>query len=525
MKATLAWLAALLGTCAATAPLNVLLVSTVSTRSHYIWTNALVTGLLDRGHHVTELVIRAPAVHHANRTSFVVEAPTFSEDHGFDLEVTNIMSIWEEIPWIFGFTSESTRAAVESRAFADLKRHLKENKPKFDLFVIDYFMQEALIGLNAMIGRVPVVTYTAHNMPEDVLQLMGGPFMASLLPYQGVGADGGVPMTFMERAENMFRWLVYKLYVTWVDRPRINAVIAKVFPGAPTLEELEKDVALALVNTSPPLHGGMPTVPAVIEVGGLQARPARPLPADLQDWVSEENAPHGFVFMSFGTNVKSSMLRKDRRDAILRAFGRLKQRVLWKYETDDILDKLPPNVKLAKWLPQNDILGHPNIRCFVSHNGGLSTQEASYHGVPIVGVPFMVDQIGYSHKIEKIGIGRRVHYQSIQEESFYETVNDVANNPKYRENMRKVRQALRDQKETPLERAVWWIEYAARTGGAPNLRSPGLGLRWYELYMLDVLAAALLIAALAIWLLCYALASITRLLAPAAPVRGKAKAH
>ena len=49
------------------------------------------------------------------------------------------------------------------------------------------------------------------------------------------------------------------------------------------------------------------------------------------------------------------------RQAFVSAFSKLKQRVLWKYETET-MDNLPPNVKLSKWLPQQDVLGHPKIR-------------------------------------------------------------------------------------------------------------------------------------------------------------------
>ena len=90
----------------------------------------------------------------------------------------------------------------------------------------------------------------------------------------------------------------------FADGPLPGGFTRQWFPGSPTLAELEKDVAITLVNTSPPLHGGMPLVPTVVEVGGLQARPPKPLPKDLADWVDQKNAPHGFVFMSFGTNVK-----------------------------------------------------------------------------------------------------------------------------------------------------------------------------------------------------------------------------
>jgi glucuronosyltransferase len=44
------------------------------------------------------------------------------------------------------------------------------------------------------------------------------------------------------------------------------------------------------------------------------------------------------------------------RNAFLEAFSKLKQRVLWKWESDTLPGQ-PSNVKLGKWLPQSDILG------------------------------------------------------------------------------------------------------------------------------------------------------------------------
>jgi glucuronosyltransferase len=37
-------------------------------------------------------------------------------------------------------------------------------------------------------------------------------------------------------------------------------------------------------------------------------------------------------------------------------FSKLKQKVLWKWETEDMEGK-PANVMLKKWLPQQDVLG------------------------------------------------------------------------------------------------------------------------------------------------------------------------
>jgi hypothetical protein len=47
---------------------------------------------------------------------------------------------------------------------------------------------------------------------------------------------------------------------------------------------------------------------------------------------------------------------QEKRHAFLGAFSELPQKILWKWEAD-ILPGQPPNVKLGKWLPQQDILG------------------------------------------------------------------------------------------------------------------------------------------------------------------------
>lgn len=41
---------------------------------------------------------------------------------------------------------------------------------------------------------------------------------------------------------------------------------------------------------------------------------------------------------------------------LLEVLGSLQQRVLWKWD-EDTMEGLPPNVRLSKWLPQQDVLG------------------------------------------------------------------------------------------------------------------------------------------------------------------------
>jgi glucuronosyltransferase len=69
-----------------------------------------------------------------------------------------------------------------------------------------------------------------------------------------------------------------------------------------------------------------------------------------------EESSDGVVYFSMGSNLHSSNMKNATKNALLQAFSELKQRVLWKWETDSLPGK-SSNVKLEKCLPQSDILG------------------------------------------------------------------------------------------------------------------------------------------------------------------------
>lgn len=111
----------------------------------------------------------------------------------------------------------------------------------------------------------------------------------------------------------------------------------------------------------------------VISIGGAHIKPAKPLPTDIKKFIDE--AKHGVIYFSLGTIVQSSKLPKEKLAAFFDTFKNLKQRVLWKFE-DESLPGIPSNVMVRKWLPQNDILAHPNMVLFISHGGLFGTSES-----------------------------------------------------------------------------------------------------------------------------------------------------
>ncbi len=51
---------------------------------------------------------------------------------------------------------------------------------------------------------------------------------------------------------------------------------------------------------------------------------------------------------------------KETRDKFFNVFSRLKQKIVWKWESDDEDGEInvPKNIIFKKWLPQQDILGN-----------------------------------------------------------------------------------------------------------------------------------------------------------------------
>ena len=62
---------------------------------------------------------------------------------------------------------------------------------------------------------------------------------------------------------------------------------------------------------------------------------------------------------------------------------------------------------------------------------------------------------------------------------------------------------MRDQTESPLERAVYWIEYVIRHDGAPHLRTASHKLSFIQRNLLDVLMFILTLTFLFLFLVFY----------------------
>ncbi|KAF5304918.1 hypothetical protein FQR65_LT00802 [Abscondita terminalis] len=245
-----------------------------------------------------------------------------------------------------------------------------------------------------------------------------------------------------------------------------------------------RKVSLVLLNTHYSLQSPRPTVPQIIQVGGLQLQEPKELTGNLKTIMHE--ASGGAILFSLGSNVKSSNLNKTIIEDILKCFSKLPYTVLWKFEKSDLLN-IPKNVIISDWFPQRDLLAHKNMKLFVTHGGLLSITEAIYNGVPIIGIPFYGDQSANVAESVIKGYGVCVPYLDLSERTLFSAIVEVMNNSKYQNNAQKISRIFKDQPTKPLDTAIVWVEYVLRHEGAHHLKTSALKLHWLQLYLIDFL--------------------------------------
>lgn len=183
----------------------------------------------------------------------------------------------------------------------------------------------------------------------------------------------------------------------------------------------------------------------------------------------------------------------------------------------------PENVKISRWLPQQDVLGHPNIKLFITQAGLQSTEEAITNHVPLLALPFMADQHSNAKRITNLGIGLHLQFSSLAKEEFKNAILEITGNPKYKQKIKEISDLLDDRPMTGLERAMWWTEYVLRHKGAPYFRPAVVDMPWYEYFLLDVFGFLFVAFSVASYLAYATLKYLLRRIYALSPIKTKLK--
>nr|XP_054748735.1 UDP-glucuronosyltransferase 1A8-like [Lytechinus pictus] len=357
---------------------------------------------------------------------------------------------------------------------------LKESS--FDILIGDSFDGcDAMLSSYLGIPFIAVTTGTRYPLFNE--HTYGVPTPSSYVPF------GFFPfsdkMSFLERVGSFFEHHVIASLLGWSHFGALNEVKEKhgIAPGQ-SIQDLLGGAELWMCMTSFAFDFPRPTTPNWIELKGLTDSPLKPLPKEYADFV-DGSGDHGFIIFSLGTHF-SELPKPEMTEAFARVFSELPQRVIWRY-TGPRPRNLGNNTMLVKWMPQNDLLGHPKARLLIYHGGLAGIYEAIRHGVPMVIMPIFADQPSNAVRVEAKSMGRVIEKDSITYDVVREALTDVLEDPSYLENVQRYSGIYMDSLSKPDDVVVFWVENILKFGGS-HLRSRALELNFIQLHSIDVLA-------------------------------------
>jgi UDP:flavonoid glycosyltransferase YjiC (YdhE family) len=498
---------------------HVLFVHTLGTRSHLITMRPLVEELLHRGHRVTAIFFQSLKLGHENYTEIVI--PSMLEEV---MEATskkvmekgggNMMnpSIWL---WMYNFYKERFADLALDVVTTEPVKQLIRERPKIDVLV-------NLSPGNAFFAQIfdcPIIMFSPSAPHSVILRGTTNVINNSIQPFPI--APFIEPMSFLTRLQNhaivamtdmFFDWMIESMFPHQQEFLWEELGVEVAHPAGTLLER----VALLLASSHPITHGAWPHLPNLVEVGSLQLRPAGALPPDLQLFM--DSATEGAVLVSFGSSLKADQMPEEKIQVFVDTFKQLDMKVIWKWDVE--LPGLPANVLLSSWLPQQDLLAHPNLKVFVTHGGLGGLVEAIYHKTAVVGLPLSNDQKPNLLRAERHGYAIVLNYEELTAEDLVAATRRAAGDPVLAARLERVHAIYTDRQAPPRVTAAWWVEYVSRHGVADWLRSPGAEAPFLQRHHLDlllVLGLLLLAATIGTLLLCRAAGRRCR--------GGKAKLH
>lgn len=455
---------------------NILVAFGHNGKSHYEVFGDLFVELGSRGHNVT-ILGHVPVKGHSNVTYI-----PWSET-----PMTHVLSLQESIKinrvvyylmpkQISDFADVSCK---ENLMYSSFQKFLKQDN-HFDIILVEFFNTNCYYGLITKY-KAPFIGLSSSTLFPWHPEWFGARENPAYSQVIFMGYK--TPMTFLERVENTLLHVFDNLWYKYaMEKP--GHEYSKKYIGYEAPDP--HNASLVFTNTHYSLHGARPLTPSIIEVGGIHVNGRKPkkLPEAIENWINNSDA--GVIYFSLGSMIKGDTFPEEQRKAFVRAFSRLPQRVLWKWENDTMPDK-PDNVMISKWMPQFDILCHPNVKAFISHGGMLGTTEAVYCGVSIVAMPQFGDQRHNAFAVENKGSGVVLYLVDATEETVFEALQKVLH-PRTFKNAQALSARFRDRPLSPMDTAIYWIEHVARHKGADHMRSPATNMPFYQYFLLDVIA-------------------------------------
>ena len=461
-------------------------------RSHVLMMGHLAEKLVKKGHDVT-LVLPSSMKIPPDVVALKIDTIGFNLKESTDAENKNPFG---NMPTPPSFVTQLKWGAVYiAPTFMEIGYNLLENTEvmnkladkKLDFMIIDPVVITFLL-VPYKLG-VPFAIYHSDCF-EHIRRIPSLPSVIphALLPYNE-------RMSFYERTANT----IYNALQT-VIQSSVRDMSSHHIPELPGvgIVDMVQNASLCILLRDSVLDIRRPVMPDVIPVATIIGRPAKPLTGDLLKFM--DSSPQGVILISFGSVVDE--LGTPALKKLFTALEKLEERIIFKSKQK--VDNAPDNVHVVDWMPQNDLLAHPNMRLFVTHGGMNSYIESVYHGVPLLVAPFAIDQHGTAALVKSQGFGEILDLNDFTSGQLKSTINTIIGDTHYKNTAMKLSAIYRELQASGLRDPVFWIEHVIKYG-ASHLRSHAYDMPFYQYAMFDVsvfMVACGLLVAVVMFLFC-----------------------
>ncbi|XP_067373523.1 UDP-glucuronosyltransferase-like isoform X2 [Channa argus] len=425
--------------------------------SHWLSMKILVKELVHRGHEILVLVPETSMVIHGSenyKTEIYTLAYTKDEleekfnkmrDEVFQ-RAPGIMDFFHSVQRFVEFTLIQMNGCESLLNNQSLMTRLRGEG--FDLVLTDPFLPCGSILAHTF--SIPAV-YLLRGLPCGLhVQANQCPSPVSYVPV--FSSDNTGVMTFPQRVKNMFIFFMQP-YVCKMIYAHFDDLVSRYLGDITTYKDLISHGAIWLIRDDFAFEWPRPLLPNMFFVGGINCAKKAPLPP-----------------------------------------------VLWRYTGVPPKD-VPKNVRLMKWLPQNDLLAHPKAKVFITHGGTHGVYEGICNAVPMFIFSLFADQHENAHRMVTRGVAKTVTIHDVTTERIVDALNKLIHDKSYKEKIVKLSQIHLDRPIEPLDLAAFWTEFVIKHKGAAHLRVAAHDLNWIQYHSLDVIGILLIILLTVVWVM------------------------
>ncbi|KAL5291059.1 hypothetical protein ACFFRR_010461 [Megaselia abdita] len=410
---------------------NILALVGSAFKSHHLWDQVIFDELVQRNHSLTILTVQNEVPKSTANTKYIqieealkpVDYSKLSEEYG---SYKIIMHFYE--------IQLKTCLGVRRTNFDKLKTTLTSKT--YDLILYDSSNGDCLIKFTELFPEIPVISLSATKINNFEKSKTG------VVPH--FSSAYGSHMGVFQRFNNLGLYNFESFYRTYI----VENIITQLMQIS-DLEKLRNRIKVELLGINL-LTDNVASLPQhVIPVAGLHIQKSLDYP-EFNDILNDDKFL-GNILISLNVNAT-----KDLQEIVEVAKNFEKYKFLVKLENKLLTkEKVPSNVLLSEWFPQQTILHHSRTAGFIIRGGALSIQEAIYFSVPTIIYPISLDHFRNAKYAEDQGFSQTI--SSIKELS--QAIESLLKSNSFKTKVVNQSKLFKSGESKPLDKAIWWIEH------------------------------------------------------------------